>query len=166
MNAVRKLAKCLKSVTQKDLQCVVMGDINCNLLDSTCSRSQLLNGVFDDKIIILPKKSDYSFVQNSRSVSNIDHTACSKNINGGVTARKHAVFAGHSLMTNLSSSQNTVINPSFTTLGPFQTLTTRPALRILKEVELFYTTFAVPLSVHINILSSIPTLEHTTYNCP
>ena len=31
VNAVRELAKCPKSVTQRDLHCVVMGDFNCNL---------------------------------------------------------------------------------------------------------------------------------------
>ena len=58
MNAVRELTKCWKSVNQKDLQCVVMQDFNCNLLDSTCAHSQLLNRVFDNKLIILQKDSD------------------------------------------------------------------------------------------------------------
>ena len=75
MNAVHELAKCLKSVAQRDLQCVVMGDFNCNLLDSTFARSQLLSGIFDEKLTILPKEIDYSFVHNSGSVSNIDHAA-------------------------------------------------------------------------------------------
>ena len=103
MNAVRELAKCLKSVTQRDLHCLVLGDFNCNLLDSMCACSQLLNGIFDDKLIILPKDSDYSFVHNSGSVSSIDHTACSKNINGSVTVLKDAVFADHlPLLASLS----------------------------------------------------------------
>ena len=103
MNIVRKLGKCLKSVTQIDLQCVVMGNFNFNLLDSTCARSQLLNGIFNDKLIILLKDSNYSFVHNSGSVSNINHTACSKNTNGSVTVLKDTIFADHlPLLSSLS----------------------------------------------------------------
>ena len=83
--AVRALAKCLKTIMLSKLECVIIGDYNCDLADDSSPRSQLILSTLENRYRVLPKDNDFTFVHTSGSVSNIDHVACTLNVSGTVS---------------------------------------------------------------------------------
>ena len=73
--SVARLAKCLETVKEQGLSCVIVGDFNCDLTkknETPSSRVTLLYGLLEIEYILASKNKDFSYIHNSRSTSNID----------------------------------------------------------------------------------------------
>ena len=66
------------------LECVIIGDYNCDIADDSSPRSQLILSTLENRYRVLPKDIDFTFVHTSGSVSNIDHVGCTLNVSGTV----------------------------------------------------------------------------------
>ena len=83
--AVRALAECLNTIMLSKLECVIIGDYNCDLADDSSPWSQLILSILENRYCVLPKDNDFTFIHTSGSVSNIDHVACTLNVSGTVS---------------------------------------------------------------------------------
>ena len=68
LKAVQALAKYLKTTRVSKLECVIVGDYNCSLIDDSSPWTQLILSALESRYRVLPKERDFPFVQTSGSV--------------------------------------------------------------------------------------------------
>ena len=64
----------MKQFADSELTYLIVGDLNCNILDSSARTDCLLDLVPDYKIV--PKDQSYTYIHHSGSASNIDLVIC------------------------------------------------------------------------------------------
>ena len=76
--ACSSLCSGVKQFADSKLTYLIVGDLNCNNLDSSAGTDCLLDLAPDYKIV--PKDQSYTYIHHSEIVSNIDHAICSPSL--------------------------------------------------------------------------------------
>ena len=78
-----KLARCLKKAERESLECIIVGDFNCNLevdISAQNSRCCILIGILENRFTIHRKNQNFSYIHQSGSTSNLDHIVSSSSL--------------------------------------------------------------------------------------